>query len=185
MAFPYLQSNTRATTSANPNSPLTPAPIATYLSDIDDADDDAFSEGQPNIDAFFVAVTVAVEIIVVATVAVIVLVRLGDVEPDVRLNITNPASTEKGALLPLVGTQHVPFAEMPCSQQNLESSLGLGLMICTFTGPCNLTAMLMSASRLSYTPGRTRSNGAQDEYYHRNKFADTPNCAMSDRCSYL
>ena len=120
LPFPCLQSNTKATTSANPNSPLTPAPIATSLSDVDDDDDDAFSEGQPDIDAFFVAVTVAVEITVVATVAVIVLVRLGDVEPDVRLNITNPASTEKGALLPLVGTQHVSFPEMPSSQQNLD-----------------------------------------------------------------
>lgn len=113
LPFPCLQSNTKAMTSANPNSTLTPAPIATSLSDVGDDDDDAFSEGQPDIDAFSVAVTVAFEITVVATVAVIVLVRLGDVEPDVRLNITNPASTEKGALLPLVGTQHVSFPEMP------------------------------------------------------------------------
>ena len=34
---------------------------------------------------------------------VTVSVRLGDVEPDVRLYITNPASTENGAALPLVG----------------------------------------------------------------------------------
>lgn len=185
LPFPCLQSNTKATTSANPNSPLNPAPIATSLSDVDDDEDDAFSEAQPDIDAFFVAVTVAVEITVVATVAVIVLLRLGDVEPDVRLNITNPASTQKGALLPLVGTQHVSFPEMPSSQQNLGSSLGLGLTICTFTPPSKVTAMLISASRLSYAPGSNRSTGAQDEYYHRNRFADTPNSAMSDRCSCL
>ena len=104
------------TTSAKPNSPLTPTFIATSVSDVDDDDDDAFSEGQPDIDAFSFAVTVAVEITVVATVALIVLVRLGDVEPDVRLNITNPTSSEKGALPPLVGTQHVSCPEMPRSQ---------------------------------------------------------------------
>lgn len=40
---------------------------------------------------------------VAVTVLVTIFVTLGDVEPDVRLYITNPASTEKGAALPSVG----------------------------------------------------------------------------------
>ena len=40
---------------------------------------------------------------VAVTVLVTVFVTLGDVEPDVRLYITNPASTENGAAFPPVG----------------------------------------------------------------------------------
>ena len=44
-------------------------------------------------------ITVLVAIIVAVTVSVM----LAEVEPDVWLYITNPASTENGAALPLVG----------------------------------------------------------------------------------
>ena len=85
----------------------------------DDDDDDVLTEEEPDANANVVAIVVAVVVLVAVTVAVTVFVTLGDVEPDVRLNITNPASMKNGALLPLVGTQHVSLAVMPRSQQNM------------------------------------------------------------------
>ena len=73
--------------------------------DDDDDDDDGGNEilvgGETNADTKVATGTVVVFVamIVVVTVSVI----LGDVEPDVRLYITNPASTENGFVLPFVG----------------------------------------------------------------------------------
>ena len=69
------------------------AAIATWVSDDDDDWGDVILVwGETDADA--------VAMIVLVTVSVV----LGDVEPDVRLYITSPASTENGAVLPFVGT---------------------------------------------------------------------------------
>ena len=73
------------------------AAIARWVSDDDDdPGDEILVGGETDADA---KVVVFVAMIVVVTVSVM----LGDVEPDVRLYITNPASTENGAALPFVG----------------------------------------------------------------------------------
>ena len=76
------------------------AAIATWFSD-GDRGDEILVRGETDADAKVVSGTavVFVAMIVVVTVSVM----LGDVEPDVRLYMTNPASTENGAALPLVG----------------------------------------------------------------------------------
>ena len=89
---------------AAPSSALMLAAIATWFSDDDDDDDEGdeiLVEGETDADAKVATGTVVVFVamIVVVTVSVV----LGDVEPDVRLYITNPASTENGAALPFVG----------------------------------------------------------------------------------
>ena len=75
--LPCRQRKSREIRKAAPSSALMLAAIATWFTDDDGGDDDD------------VLVTVSV--------------MLGNVEPDVRLYITNPASTENGAALPLVG----------------------------------------------------------------------------------
>lgn len=70
------------TSSPDPNTPPTTAPVT--VSPLDD-DDALWAEGES------VAVVVAVAVTVIVTGAISVL--LGDVEPDVRLKITFPAST--------------------------------------------------------------------------------------------
>ena len=82
------------------------AAIATWFFDDDDNNDDdggdeIFVGGETDADAKVVTGTVVVFVAMIVVVTVSVM--LGDVEPDVRLYITNPASTENGAALPLVG----------------------------------------------------------------------------------
>lgn len=69
--------------------------------DDDDEVDEVLVGGVLDADAKVATGTVV--IFVAMIVVVTVSVMLGDVEPDVRLYITNPASTENGAALPLVG----------------------------------------------------------------------------------
>ena len=100
-----LQSKTMEIRKATPNSALMLAAIATSFSDDDDDEDDGSDEilvaGKSDADAM--VATGPITVLVAMIVAVTVSVMLGEVEPDVRLYITNPASTENGAALPLVG----------------------------------------------------------------------------------
>ena len=101
--------------SPNPSNELTPAAIAISL--LGDGEDDAIGiDGTPDAVAvaLFVAVVVIVDLMITGVavavdviVTVVVSVLLGDVEPDVRLNITSPASMEKGDELPLVLVKQV------------------------------------------------------------------------------
>ena len=103
------------TSSTSPSNPLTPAPTAVPVLDDDDDDDDvllAERELDSNAGADAVAVTVAV------IVTGVVFVLLGDVEPDVRLKITFPASIGNGAVLPLVAIWHELLFASPALQQN-------------------------------------------------------------------
>ena len=93
---------------ASPSGTPIPVPIATSLLEEE--------EGQLDADANAAAEAVPVAAAVTVTVAVFVL--LGAVDPDVRLKITRPALTEKGALLPLVGMRHVLFDGSDWLQQN-------------------------------------------------------------------
>lgn len=56
------------------------------------------------------------------TVTVVVSLILGEVEPDVRLNITLPAGTANGAAFPSVLLMHVLDDELPGPQQKEVSS---------------------------------------------------------------
>ena len=76
------------------------AVIATSFSDDDVGSDEVLVVGE--FDAGLQVATGTVVVFVAMIVAVTVSVMLGDVEPDVRLYITNPASTENGVALPLV-----------------------------------------------------------------------------------
>ena len=76
------------------------AVIATSFSDDDVGSDEVLVVGE--FDAGLQVATGTVVVFVAMIVAVTVSVMLGDVEPDVRLYITNPASTENGVTLPLV-----------------------------------------------------------------------------------
>ena len=90
--LPCRQRKIREIRKAAPSSALMLAAIATWFSD---DDDDDIGEDE--------VVTGTVVVLVAMIVVVTVSVMLGDVEPDVRLYITNPASTENGSALPLVG----------------------------------------------------------------------------------
>ena len=78
--------------------------------------------------AFAVAVAVKVAVVVAAdttvsqamelTVTVVVSVLLGDVEPDVRLKITAPASMKNGEKLPLLPNKQVLLNGFMLPQQN-------------------------------------------------------------------
>lgn len=70
------------------------------------ADADADVGADANVGADAVTINVAVSVL------------LGDVEPDVRLKMTCPASTENGAVLPLVAVRHVLLDWLPGLQQN-------------------------------------------------------------------
>lgn len=108
------------TRSASPRGTPIPAPIATSSFDGDDGDEDeddatcTEEEFEVNAKAGVVAVTVTVAVFVI----------LGDVEPDVRLNITCPAGTKKGTALPLVISTHVLFNE----STGLQQKTGLGFI---------------------------------------------------------
>ena len=100
---PYLfslHSTTKKASSARPSGTPRPAPIATSL--FDDGDDDGDDDG----------VASAVTVMVVGW------VLLGDVEPDVLLKMTKPASMPKGAVLPLVPDVQAFVVELNWSQQN-------------------------------------------------------------------
>ena len=57
-------------------------------------------------------------------VTVVVMVSLGEVEPDVRLNITFPARMGKGSVLPCVAVIHVFVDELPGPLQQKPSGNG-------------------------------------------------------------
>lgn len=98
-----LQRKSREIRKADPRSALMLAVIATSFSGDDDVgSDEVLVVGES--DAGLQVATGTVVVFVAMIVAVTVSVILGDVEPDVRLYITNPASTENGASLPLVET---------------------------------------------------------------------------------
>lgn len=82
------------TSSSTPSNALIPAPIAVPVFDDDDDDEsDVLGASRDfDADAVAVAVTVAVTVAVPWTVTRAVVVSLGDVEPDVRLKMTCPAS---------------------------------------------------------------------------------------------
>ena len=107
--------------STSPSNPLTTAPAAIPL-----FDDDEVVLIEREVDAGAVATAETVVVIVIGTVVVIVIgatfVLLGDVEPDVRLKITCPASSGNGAWLPLVELMHVLLYGLPGLQQNRNSS---------------------------------------------------------------
>ena len=100
--LPCRQRKSREIRKATPNSALILAAIATWFSDDDDGGNEVLVGGETDADAKVATGTVVV--FVAMTVVVTVSVILGDVEPDVRLYITNPASTENGAALPFVET---------------------------------------------------------------------------------
>ena len=97
------------TSNASPSGTPTPAPVAASLFD---ANEDVLrTEEGFETDSVVVAVTVTVTAFVL----------LGDVEPDVRLNITSPASMKKGDVLPLVATMQVSLDGSAGPQQNKGS----------------------------------------------------------------
>ena len=114
---------------ASPDDAPTPTPTAIVLLDEDGDSWQAagFDEVAAIVDgaAVDVPVTVimllrgkAVPDVVTVTVTVTMSVLLGEVEPDVRLNITLPASTKNGAKLPRVLLIHSLLDELPGPQQN-------------------------------------------------------------------
>ena len=108
------------TSSNSARAPLTPAPTTVPVLDEDDCDDgdsDNDEEGlvverEVDTETGPAAVTVAV------TVPGVFSVILGDVEPDVRLKITSPASIKNGLVLPLVDMEHELLLAKPGPQQN-------------------------------------------------------------------
>ena len=94
------------TTRASPRKPLTPALTAVPVFD-DDDDDDEVLLAERAFGADTIDVAVAVAITVVVTVTEVVSALLGEVEPEVRLKMTDPASTKIGAVLPFVAVSHV------------------------------------------------------------------------------
>ena len=106
------------TSSASPSRPLTPALTAVPILDDEDDDDDELLLAGRESSADVAAFAVAVAVTVVVTVTGVVSVLLGDVEPDVRLKITDPASTKIGAVLPFVAVIHVLLYALPGLQQN-------------------------------------------------------------------
>ena len=97
------------TSSPSPSVTPSPAPIAVSLLDDDDIDvfwTEEDTDGKVNGVAVAVTVTVAV------------FVLLGDVEPDVRLKTTSPASMKKGAVLPLLAVMHVLLNGLTWLQQD-------------------------------------------------------------------
>ena len=69
-----------------------------------------------------VAVEETVNVAVEESLMVVVSLLLGEVEPDVRLNITFPAWTGNGAVLPRVLAIHALVDELPGPQQKAVSS---------------------------------------------------------------
>ena len=77
------------TSSTRPSKPLTAAPTAVpFVDDDDDDDDDGDDDDNDDADANANAVALTVAVTVIG----VVFVWFGDVEPDVRLKITFPAS---------------------------------------------------------------------------------------------
>ncbi len=67
------------------------------------------------------AVDESVTVVVDKFMTIDVSLLLGEVEPDVRLNMTLPACTGNGEKLPRVWLKHVPDEELPGPQQKDES----------------------------------------------------------------
>lgn len=80
------------TSSISPSDPLTPAPTAVPVLDDDDDDEDEALWAERELESNADADADAVAVTVVRIVTGVVFVLLGDVEPDVRLKITFPAS---------------------------------------------------------------------------------------------
>ena len=127
--------------SPSPSNELTPA--ATAVSILGDGEGDLVGQfGRPKAVAVAFAVTVVVTVdlrmtgvavvvvvtvtlrltgaavVVVVTMTVAVSVLLGDVEPDVRLKMTSPASMKNGVELPLVLFKQVLVNGFMLPQQN-------------------------------------------------------------------
>ena len=105
-----LQSKVNVISSASPSDPPIPAPMPAWAP----FDDDDFAD-VPEIKEPFttddVAAMYVVKVAVVLTVPEAVFVVLRDVEPDVGLNITGPASIENGDVLRLVRLMQLLVAE--------------------------------------------------------------------------
>lgn len=148
-----------------------------------------WSEGESDADANLSTVDVAVTVVVAAVVVAVIVtvvsfVILGNVEPDVRLKITSPASMENGAVLPLVAVLHVLLDGLPWLQQN---RVGLKSIRNAIAPPLRLTAISMLASRPSHNQN---SYGlfaivASRHNYHLRNTESTPGFAMFGRCSCL
>ena len=113
------------TRSPSPSNALT-APVAVTSFFNDDGDDGVVQiEGEPGDVAVAVVVDVTMEVLVAAdvTMTVTVSVVLGDVDPDVRLLITSPASIKNGAELPLELIRQVLLNGSMLLQQNIDSLL--------------------------------------------------------------
>ena len=119
------------TSSNSASAPLTPAPTAVPVLDEveeekeeeDDDDDDVGDDVDEEVlvvERELDAETGPKVVTVAVTVTGVVSVSLGDVEPDVRLNITRPASMKNGVVLPLVGFEHVLLLAKPGPQQNIH-----------------------------------------------------------------
>ena len=102
------------------SAPLTPAPTAVPVLDDedDDGDDDDDDKEALIVERILDAETGPAVVTVAVTVTREVAVSLGDVEPDVRLNITSPGSMKNGAVSPLVGFEHVLLFAKPAPQQD-------------------------------------------------------------------
>lgn len=108
------------TSSSSPNTPPTPAPTAASFLD-DDEVDVMRMEGELDANADAVAVVVTVIWAAVAEAVRVTgsgFVLLGDVEPDVRLKITSPASIKNGDVVPLVAFKQVLLEGSTWPQQN-------------------------------------------------------------------
>ena len=130
--FFSLNSKPNVTSSNTASAPLTPAPTAVPVFDDEDDEDDDDDDNDDNDDGDdsdddeealvgnreVDAETGPAIVTVAVTVTEVVSVSLGDVEPEVRLKITSPASIKNGAVLPLVGSKHVLLFAKPGPQQN-------------------------------------------------------------------
>lgn len=109
-----LQSKPKAQSNASPSGTPTPSPTAADLFDEDGELRHVVEsvEGSVAVDgaAGDVIVTVAASLL------------LDEVEPDVRLNMTLPAGTAKGSVLPSVLLTHELVDELPGPQQKDLSS---------------------------------------------------------------
>ena len=185
LRFLCFHNNANVRSSASPSVTPTPAPIAASLldddnDDDDDDDDDAFwtEEEFGNANGVAVAVTVTVAVFVV----------LADVEPDVRLKITNPASMKSGAVLPLVAFMHVLLNGLTWLQQDRNCArCSCQPKVNINAPPLGLTTvpMLASRSRPSYKEEWYEIDIAERDIYHLSSTVHTPDFAMFYRCSCL
>ena len=103
--------------SASPSDPPIPAPMPAWAPVVDDDDVADLPEIEEPCETDDVAAMDVVKVAVVLTVPEAMFVVLRDVEPDVGLNITGPASMENGDVLPLVRLVQLLVAESAWPQQ--------------------------------------------------------------------